>query len=65
VYWDGNQVWYKGKVIRYSEKTKKFKILYDDKEIDQIDLTSDLYFIHENQKRRDSSSAPLPTKGTA
>lgn len=31
IYWSEDRVWYRAKIIRYLEATKKFKVVYDDK----------------------------------
>lgn len=38
IYWKDDDVWYRAKVIRYLEVTKKFKVVYDDKTEEKLDL---------------------------
>lgn len=38
VFWSEDKVWYRAKVIKYLEITKKFKVIYDDKNQEKIDL---------------------------
>ncbi len=38
VYWSEDKVWYRAKVIKFLEITKKFKVIYDDKNQEKIDL---------------------------
>eukprot|EP00347_Sterkiella_histriomuscorum_P015987 403354933 len=52
VFWEGNAVWYKGQVVKYLEKTKRFKLIYDDNEVIKQDLSKDLFFIHESHKKQ-------------
>ena len=39
IFWSEDDIWYRAKVLKYLEAKKKFTIIYDDKQIEKIDLT--------------------------
>ena len=55
IYWKEDDVWYRAKVIKYLEVTKKFKVLYDDKNEEKIDLASE-WFLVEDERLRESAA---------
>lgn len=50
VYWPRDDIWYRGKIIKYLPGSKKFKILYDDGEYECLDLTKKEFAIAEDLK---------------
>ena len=48
IYWPHDKVWYRGKVIKHLSTSKKHKILYDDGNDENRDLTKDLFITDEN-----------------
>jgi hypothetical protein len=39
IYWKLDDVWYRAKIIKYLENSRKFRLLYDDKTEEKLDLT--------------------------
>jgi len=39
VFWELDQVWYRGKIIKYLQGSRRFKVLYDDEREERLDLT--------------------------
>lgn len=48
IYWKKDDVWYRAKIVKYLETTKKFKVEYDDRTHEKIDLTHE-WFVIENE----------------
>ncbi len=49
VFWKDDNLWYRARVIRYLEITKKYKIVYDDKNEEKLDLATE-WFLMEDEK---------------
>jgi hypothetical protein len=48
VFWDGDSVFYRGTVTAYSTTTRKHTILYDDNDVERVNLeVSGTHFSHE------------------
>lgn len=53
IYWEEDLVWYQAKVLKYFENFRKFKIVYDDKNQERIDLAKQQFVIEdENYKKK-------------
>jgi hypothetical protein len=39
IYWSDDDVWYRAQILRYLESCRRFRIVYDDKTQEKIDLT--------------------------
>lgn len=52
VYWSEDNVWYRAKVIRYIERSKKFKVVYDDKMEEKADLTQEWFIIEDSKLKK-------------
>ena len=52
VFWSDDDVWYRAKVAKYLEVTKKFKVLYDDKTEEKLDLTRERFLIEDDNFKR-------------
>lgn len=48
IYWKDDDVWYRAKVIRYLEQSKKYKVVYDDKNEEKIDLSNEWFLIEDD-----------------
>jgi len=42
-------VWYRARVIKYLEITKKFKVIYDDKNQEKVDLLKEQFVLEDDE----------------
>lgn len=62
VYWPHDEVWYRGKVIKNLPTSRKFKVVYDDKREEKLDLTKELFLVDEEDHPKEDHSLTTKTK---
>jgi hypothetical protein len=55
IYWKDDDLWYRAKVLRYLEITKKYKIVYDDKNEEKLDLSVEWFLLEDEQLREEAA----------
>jgi hypothetical protein len=48
VYWRDDEAWYRAKVIKFLEVTRKFRVFYDDKTEEKMDLTKEWFLLEDD-----------------
>lgn len=48
IFWPDDDVWYRAKVLKHVN-SKKFKIAYDDKTLEKIDLASQSFLLEDDR----------------
>lgn len=51
VYWEKDDVWYRGCIQKYHDTSLKFTIHYDDKHVERIDFQKQHFFIDDEANR--------------
>ena len=66
IYWKLDDVWYRAKIIKYLDNSRKFRLLYDDKTEEKLDLTTQYFSVEDErtkqlatQRKRELRSACL------
>ncbi len=49
IYWPDDFSWYRAKVLKVLEQGRKFKLLYDDKNDEKIDLTNEKFLLEDDK----------------
>lgn len=49
IYWPDDDAWYRAKILKVLEQGRKFKLLYDDKNDEKIDLTSEKFLLEDEK----------------
>lgn len=45
-------MWFRAKVLKYLEAKKRFKIIYDDKNMEHLNLTESMFLLEDHRLRR-------------
>jgi len=66
IYWKDDDVWYKAKIIKYLDNSRKFRLLYDDRTEEKLDLSIQWFCIEDDrtkalyyQRKRELKAAGL------
>ena len=49
IYWKEDRVWYRAKVVRFHDISKKFKVIYDDKKEEKTDMTKEWFLFEDDE----------------
>jgi hypothetical protein len=52
VFWVDDKVWYRARVVKYLEITKKFKVIYDDKNEEKVDLLKEQFLLEDDELKQ-------------
>ncbi len=49
VYWKLDEVWYRAKIVKYLDISKRFKVIYDDDTDEKLDLVNEWFLIEDEE----------------
>jgi len=52
IYWKDDDVWYRAKIIKYLDNSRKFRLLYDDKTEEKLDLTTQYFSVEDERTKQ-------------
>ena len=49
IYWKLDEVWYRAKIVKYLDISKRFKVIYDDDTDEKLDLVHEWFLIEDEE----------------